>query len=63
MLPQRKTTLNTAVGCRNKCDFCNTATHFQREKTNLFPSIDDMFKAILEKHNQDKDNPELTPEF
>jgi len=58
-----KVNLNTAVGCKNQCSFCNTASHFQSEKRNLFNNVESMFQSIMEKIEHNKSNPEVLPEI
>jgi len=60
--PTTKVNLNVSTGCKNKCVFCNTAEHFRGEKRFLFHSVDEMFEAVMEKVEENRNNPELIPE-
>ena len=53
----------TAIGCTNKCSFCNTSKQFDGRKTELFKNTDAMFESMMTKVEQEKNNGVYAPEF
>jgi len=55
-MPMDMHNLATSIGCSNGCSFCNTTKQFNRQKTFLFSSPDEMYNSITDYIKNIKDN-------
>lgn len=61
-MPKDSHKLVSAIGCSNKCSFCNTSKMFNREKTYLYKDATKLFVPMEKVYDRNAARPDYPPE-